>query len=135
MAICLATRGITKMTDFASTLKRQRQDAGLSQSALARLAGVHPSYISRLEKGDRGPANREFIEKLATVLGAGIREKNELLLAAGFAPVILADLRRENPTLQLLADILEDDVVPREEKDLIAEHIRQINRRWRRRDF
>ena len=123
------------MIDFASMLKHQRQGAGLSQTALARLVEVHPSYISRLEKGDRSPANREFIEKLATALGAGLHEKNEILLAAGFAPVMLADLRRENPTLQLLADILEDDAVPAEEKDLIAEHIRQINRRWRSRGF
>jgi transcriptional regulator with XRE-family HTH domain len=120
------------MTDFASVLKRQREGTGLSQSALARLVEVDPSYISRLENRQRKPASREFVERLAAALGVGTIEKNELLLASEFAPVI-RDFRRENPTLQLLADILEDDAVPAEEKDLIVQHIKQINRRWRSR--
>ena len=122
------------MVNFADALKRERQNAGLSQSALARSVGVHPSYVSRLEKGERRPPSREFVERLSTVLGIGVREKNNLLTAAGFAPVTTEDLQRENPTLQLLADILEDNRVPGDEKDLITEHIKQINRRWRRRD-
>ena len=52
-------------------LKRIR--AGLSQRALARLAELDPSYISLLERGDRGPSPRT-LNTLAGVLGCDITE-------------------------------------------------------------
>jgi len=64
---------------FGANLKRARQKAGLTQVELATLAQVHPSEVSRLERGARDPrllttvrlARALHIE--ATALVQGIR--------------------------------------------------------------
>jgi transcriptional regulator with XRE-family HTH domain len=123
------------MSEFGSELKRQRTERQLSQSALARRVGVHPSYISRIERGKRDPGSRKLVETLAEALKASMSDKNSLLLAAGFAPVTVSDLREEDSALQLVAGVLEDDTVPKEEKELIIELIRLIDRRQRQTDL
>jgi transcriptional regulator with XRE-family HTH domain len=40
---------------FARNLRRERQLHGLSQEALGRACGLHPSEISRLERAMREP--------------------------------------------------------------------------------
>jgi len=47
---------MTSPEEFAAALRRERVAAGLSQSALARLADVEPSYIAHLEAGRRLPS-------------------------------------------------------------------------------
>ena len=54
-------------------LRMKRIRAGLTRSALARLAGLHPSYIRLLELGDRG-GSPETLNTLADVLGCDITE-------------------------------------------------------------
>ncbi|HLZ08395.1 MAG TPA: helix-turn-helix transcriptional regulator, partial [Chloroflexota bacterium] len=39
---------------FGVLLRTLREQAGLSQSALARQAGLDPSFVNRLESGRRG---------------------------------------------------------------------------------
>jgi transcriptional regulator with XRE-family HTH domain len=58
----------------------------LSQLALANEAEVSARHICFLENG-RAKPSREMIVLLATVLDVPLRERNDLLLAAGFAPV------------------------------------------------
>jgi transcriptional regulator with XRE-family HTH domain len=40
---------------FAANLRERREVAKLSQEALAHRSGVHPTEVSRLERGDREP--------------------------------------------------------------------------------
>jgi transcriptional regulator with XRE-family HTH domain len=40
---------------FGPNLKRCREAAGLTQEDLAHLAGLHPTYVSLLERGKRNP--------------------------------------------------------------------------------
>ncbi|MFJ1702850.1 Scr1 family TA system antitoxin-like transcriptional regulator [Kitasatospora sp. NPDC088346] len=49
-----------------------RTSAGVTASALARQVPCHPSFISRLESGDRVP-QRDFAERCDAVLGTGGR--------------------------------------------------------------
>lgn len=60
-------------------LKTARLARGMGQGQLARLSGRSPSYIQRIEKGDRYPS-AETIRKLAVPLGF---EEAELLVLAG----------------------------------------------------
>ena len=67
-------------------LKRFRGSRGLSQERLAEHAEVSPRHVSFLENGRAAPS-REMVLVLASALDLPLRERNTLLVAAGFAPV------------------------------------------------
>ncbi|WP_448608452.1 helix-turn-helix domain-containing protein [Geodermatophilus sp. URMC 60] len=67
-------------------LRTWRQRRRLSQLDLANEAGVSARHLSFLETGRARPS-REMVLHLAEQLEVPLRERNELLLAAGFAPV------------------------------------------------
>jgi transcriptional regulator with XRE-family HTH domain len=58
----------------------------MSQLALAVEAGVTPRHVSFVESG-RATPSREMVLRLARTLDVPLRERNQLLLAAGYAPV------------------------------------------------
>jgi transcriptional regulator with XRE-family HTH domain len=67
-------------------LRRWREARHLSQLDLALEAEVSSRHISFLETG-RSEPSREMLLTLANVLDIPLRERNFLLLAAGYAPV------------------------------------------------
>ena len=56
---------------FGQRLGRLREDAGLSQSALARRVGISQSAVSQIEAGDRSPSYGMLVQ-LADALGVSI---------------------------------------------------------------
>jgi transcriptional regulator with XRE-family HTH domain len=72
-------------TPFGDLLREWRQSRRLSQLDLALEAEISARHLSYVENGRSRPS-REMVERLAQVLGAPLRERNLLLLAAGFAP-------------------------------------------------
>jgi transcriptional regulator with XRE-family HTH domain len=56
-----------------SNVQRLRAARGLSQEALADLAGLHRTYISGVERGVRNPTIT-VLEKIARALGASVGE-------------------------------------------------------------
>ena len=70
---------------FGSSLKGWRERKGVSQLDLGLQAGVSARHISFLETGRAGPS-RSMVLKLALTLDLPLREQNNLLLSAGFAP-------------------------------------------------
>jgi transcriptional regulator with XRE-family HTH domain len=70
---------------FGDLLRRWRQDRGVSQLALASDADVSPRHLSFVETGRSAPS-RGLVLRLAEHLEIPLRGRNELLLAAGFAP-------------------------------------------------
>ncbi len=71
---------------IGSLLKYWRTARSLSQLALAHEAEVSPRHICFLETGRAHPS-REMVMLLGSVLAVPLRERNSMLLAAGFAPV------------------------------------------------
>lgn len=70
----------------AGTLLREwRTSRRLSQLDLALEANVSPRHLSCVETGKSAPS-RDVIARLADALGMPLRERNALLVAAGFAP-------------------------------------------------
>lgn len=72
-------------SDFAAALRYWRGKRGLSQLRLATDAGISQRHLSFLETG-RAQPGRDLILKLGLVLDIPLRQRNAMLLAAGFAP-------------------------------------------------
>jgi transcriptional regulator with XRE-family HTH domain len=67
-------------------LRAWRRRRGASQLALALQSGVSQRHVSFLESG-RAKPSREMVVQLTTALDVPLRQRNTMLLAAGFAPV------------------------------------------------
>jgi transcriptional regulator with XRE-family HTH domain len=70
---------------FPSRLVWWRKKRGLSQLELAMAASCSQRHVSFLELGRTKPS-REMVLRLSTALDVPLRNANELLLAAGYAP-------------------------------------------------
>jgi len=70
---------------FGEFLQVFRVRAGLSQRALAALAEIDTSYVSRLERGEREVTSRELALKLAEIFRLSADETDVWLLSAGYA--------------------------------------------------
>lgn len=76
---------ISPRQSFAVALSRTRRQHGFSQLGLAILSGVSQRHISFLET-DRNRPSREMVLRVAAAMELRLPERNQLLLAAGFAP-------------------------------------------------
>ena len=76
-------------TGFPHLLKSWRQKRRLSQLDLALDAGVSQRHLSYLEQG-RAKPSRSMILTLSETLDVPLRERNDWLTAAGFAPAFKA---------------------------------------------
>lgn len=94
---------------FGSELKRWRARRGLTQMALALAAEVSTRHLSWLEGGKAEPS-RAMVLRLCERLEVPLRERNSLLVAAGYAPMYSERggsdpvLQRASQTLQRLLD-------------------------------
>jgi transcriptional regulator with XRE-family HTH domain len=71
---------------FGPMLRAWRRRRGASQLALALQSGVSQRHVSFLESGRARPS-REMVVQLTSALDVPLRQRNAMLLAAGFAPV------------------------------------------------
>src|SRR5688572_9684514 len=77
---------VHSLTAHAGTLLREwRTSRRLSQMDLALEANVSPRHLSCVETGKAQPS-RDMISRLADALGMPLRERNALLVSAGYAP-------------------------------------------------
>jgi transcriptional regulator with XRE-family HTH domain len=73
------------MQTVGQLLRQWRQRRQLSQLDLAIAANVSARHVSLIETGKSNPS-ADMVLRLATQLDVPLRERNHLLLAAGFAP-------------------------------------------------
>jgi transcriptional regulator with XRE-family HTH domain len=71
--------------EFAQALRERRASRRLSQLELALRAGTTQRHLSFIESGRSAPG-REMVIRLGESLELPLRERNGLLLAAGYAP-------------------------------------------------
>ncbi|MFC4587261.1 helix-turn-helix transcriptional regulator [Sphaerisporangium corydalis] len=83
--------------DFPQALRERRTRHHLSQLDLAIRAGTTQRHISFMESGRSAPG-RSMVVRLAESLELPLRERNGLLLAAGYAPVY-PETSLEDPAL------------------------------------
>jgi transcriptional regulator with XRE-family HTH domain len=85
-------------TPIGQLLRIWRERRHLSQLALAAEAEISQKHLSFIESGRSSPS-REMVLLLAEQLDIPLRERNALLLAAGFAPVF-RDRPLDDPALE-----------------------------------
>ena len=115
---------------FANLLRTLRERAGLSQSALARRAGLDPSFVNRLESGQR-TAERSVVEKFIAALELDQTDADLLMAAGGLLPTLFERVGLQDPTLQLVVQILSDERLSPEDREEFREVVRLIGRRYR----
>jgi transcriptional regulator with XRE-family HTH domain len=70
---------------FGTLLREWRQRRRMSQLDLALDAGISSRHLSFVETGKSAPS-RAMVLRLADQLGVPLREQNQMLVAAGYAP-------------------------------------------------
>ncbi len=89
---------------FGEYLKQLRLKKGLTLNRLAKLAGLSPSYLSRIERGERNIPNARFLNSLAPHLSLS---SQEIMTAAGYLnnesgkPLLYNDKENKADSVQL----------------------------------
>src|SRR5262245_17727488 len=86
MKVPLSTREPTVNEGFGGQLRAWRSARGQTQLALALNAGISARHVSFMETGRASPS-RDMVLTLAHTLEIPLRDRNQLLMAAGFAPI------------------------------------------------
>jgi transcriptional regulator with XRE-family HTH domain len=93
-----------RASQVGELLQHWRRTRSMSQLALALEANVSPRHVSFVETG-RSQPSREMVLQLAAALDVPLRERNSLLLAAGYAPVY-RESSLDNPGLRAVNQAL-----------------------------
>ena len=108
---------------FGMLLRDWRQRRRLSQLALALEADISQRHLSFVESG-RAQPSRELVLHLAEQLAVPLRDRNKLLLAAGYAPVF-NERTLEDPALGTVRGAVERVLQGHEPYPAIA-----VDRHW-----
>ncbi len=90
--------------ELGELLRYWRRVRGTSQLELALEATTTPRYVSFVETG-RAQPSRQMVVRLARALDVPLRERNGLLLAAGYAPLYTAG-KLDGPELERVRDAI-----------------------------
>lgn len=90
---------------FGTELRRWRTQRGLTQMALALAAEVSTRHLSWLEGGKAEPS-RAMVLRLCERLDVPLRERNALLVAAGYAPMY-STRGSDDPVIQRASQALQ----------------------------
>jgi transcriptional regulator with XRE-family HTH domain len=118
-----SSRAARADTSLGALLRDWRQRRHLSQLALALEAGVSQRHLSFVESG-RATPSREMVVRLAEHLDVPLRERNHLLLAAGYAP-LHSERSLDDPALAAARDAVTRVLAGHEPYPALA-----IDRHW-----
>jgi transcriptional regulator with XRE-family HTH domain len=114
----------TSPAGVGGLIKEWRTRRRLSQLDLALEAGVSQRHLSFVESGRAAPS-REMVETLSEHLGLPLRERNALLLSAGFAPAF-AERKLSDPSMSAARAAVERVLKGHEPNPALA-----VDRYWR----
>jgi transcriptional regulator with XRE-family HTH domain len=124
MAIHAASSGKSSAAGVGGLIKEWRTRRRLSQLDLALDAGVSQRHLSFVESGRSAPS-REMVETLCERLGLPLRERNVLLLSAGYAPAF-AERKLTDPSMRAARAAVERVLKAHEPNPALA-----VDRYWR----
>jgi transcriptional regulator with XRE-family HTH domain len=108
---------------FGERLRQWREHRRLSQLDLALLAEVSTRHLSFVETGRASPS-RDMVLRLAEQLEVPLRERNDLLLSAGYAPAY-AETPVDAPHMAAVRDALRQVLTGHEPYPAVV-----VDRRW-----
>jgi len=136
---------MTRLTQrIASNIRARREDAGLSQEALAREARVATRTVSRLENGETENPRRPELHRIAQALGTtidglmGIDDEPESSVVDGEPTDEELDAELERRTsdpdllLAFMARVRDPKRMSRQAKLVILEDLRKVDAQRRR---
>lgn len=110
-------------TPFGETMRRLREQRGVTQKQMATAIGVSPAYLSALEHGHRGKPSFDFLQRVAGYFNIIWDEAEELFRIAGQSdPRVILDTAGLPPPYTALANRL-----ARELRQLSPEVIAEID--------
>src|SRR5687767_15171953 len=110
---------------FGGYLHELRRERGLTARQLASLAGVHHTYVSKLERGDRQAPDEPVVEGLAAALGVSPAQLDQLRWRAGLTPRGAGAPGQDDPTLTLVAEALANPALTDPARDQLRRAIAQ----------
>jgi len=116
----------TDPDSFAGRCRHWRRTRRLSQFELSLTAEVSQRHLSWLETG-RSQPSREMVIRLADAMEIPLRERNDLLLAAGYSP-LYRETALDAPTMAPFLDALQRVLDHQEPMPAIV-----LDRQWRAR--
>lgn len=102
--------------EFGRLLASHRIRSQMSGSQLARAAGIDPSYVGRLERGQREPPHDTVLAALVRALCLTTDEQSALWRAAGRIP-------RLDTAIQAVERVLASPDVSEQDKAAFRQHI------------
>jgi transcriptional regulator with XRE-family HTH domain len=119
---------------FGALLRSLRVRMGFSQNQLARMAGVDPAYVNRLERASAESTSlpsRKVVLALADAVEAGPVDVERLLVAAGLCPESIVRLGGWDQSLGDIANALADARLSSDDRAELRELLRIVAARWR----
>jgi len=114
---------------FGGYLHELRRERGLTVRQLAADAGVHHTYVSKLERGDRQAPEEPVVEALARAMRATPAQLDQLRWRAGLAPGGGGAPGQDDPTLTMVAEALGDGALTATDRDRLRQAIAQVVQR------
>src|SRR5262245_13716558 len=86
---------------FGELVRREREAKEIGLREMAKMIGVSPTYLSKIERDEFPPPAEDKVRKIAEIIG---RDPDELLTLAGRVASDLTDIIRQRP--REMADFL-----------------------------
>jgi|SRR6266446_4613490 len=87
--------------EFGALVRREREAREIGLREMARMIGVSPTYLSKVERDEFPPPAEDKVRKIAGIIG---HDADELLALAGRVASDLTEIIRERP--REMADFL-----------------------------
>jgi transcriptional regulator with XRE-family HTH domain len=79
---------------FGALVRRERQAKEIGLREMAKIIGVSPTYLSKVERDEFPPPAEDKVRKIAEIIGC---DPDELLARAGRVSADLSDIIRQHP--------------------------------------
>jgi len=116
--------------DFPTLLRDYRERDGISRNGMAKRVGVDPSYLTRIEQGEREAPRQHIIMAITRYLRLTTAECNRLLASAGYVPATVTQIGTWDDALQAVVDVLVDFRIAPDERDRFRTTVIAIAAHW-----